>query len=103
MLLYTFLAWTLSFLPGVGVLISPPLILFINAYYGGFGLIDFTLERKRFSIKESFKFNQTHRGMTTGVGLGFVLLLMLPVIGWMMAPGYGTVAATLAAIEKIRE
>ena len=33
--------------------------------------------------------------------MGFVLLLMIPVFGWFAAPGYGTVAATLAALEKI--
>lgn len=103
MMVFTFLAWILSIFPVIGMMISPPLILLIHSYYGGFGLIDFTLERRRYSIKDSFEFNRKNRGLTTGVGFGFILLLMLPIIGWMMAPGYGTVAATLAAIEKINE
>ncbi|MCK5783047.1 MAG: EI24 domain-containing protein [Desulfobacterales bacterium] len=101
MLAFTFSAWTLSIIPAIGIIVSTSLILFIQSYYGGFGLVDFTLERKRFSVKESFKFMRGNRGMVTGVGMGFILLLMVPLAGWMAAPGYGTVAATLAALDKI--
>ncbi len=101
MLAFTFSAWTLSIIPAIGIIVSTSLILLIQSYYGGFGLVDFTLERKRFSVKESFKFMRGNRGMATGVGMGFILLLMVPLAGWMAAPGYGTVAATLAALDKI--
>ncbi len=101
MLVFSLLALMVSIVPVIGAIISTSLILLIQSYYGGFGLMDFTLERKRYSVKESFEFNRGNRGLTTGVGMGFILLLVVPVMGWMTAPGYGTVAATLAALEKI--
>ncbi|MEO1837379.1 MAG: hypothetical protein ABGZ49_18005 [Akkermansiaceae bacterium] len=30
-------------------------------------------------------------------GIGFTLLLMIPVVGWVLAPSYGVIAGTLAA------
>lgn len=102
MLFCVLLAWSVSFIPIFGVMISPILILLIQAYYGGFGLTDFTLERRRFSIKESFQYNRKNRMLVTGIGMGFILLLMIPVFGWMAAPGYGTVSATLSATNNLK-
>lgn len=103
MLLLTGMAWLLSIIPLVGALISPFLIILIQSYYSGFGLVDYTLERKRYSVSESIAFVHQNKGRVTGVGLGFVLLLLVPLIGWFFAPGYGSVAATLAALETIND
>lgn len=89
------------FLPIVGLISVPVLIFLILSYYGGSGLVDFTLERKQYTMKESSRFNRENRALTTGVGFGFCLILLIPFLGWMVAPGYGTVAATLAAMETI--
>ncbi len=103
MFLYMILAWLFTVFPVIGPLVSPILLISIESYYGGFGLMDYTLERKRFSVEESFDFAKQNRALVTGVGLGFVLLLFIPIIGWFFAPGYGTVAATLSALERIGE
>lgn len=101
MLGFTLFAWLISFIPVIGTAVSPFLILFIQSFYGGAGLADYTLERKRYSVYASVDFARSNRARITGVGLGFILLLMIPVIGWFAAPGYGTVAATLAVLEKL--
>lgn len=103
MIFFTGIAWLLSIIPMVGSLISPVLILIIQSYYSGFGLVDYTLERNRFSVSESIAFVHDHKARVTGVGMGFVLMLLTPVIGWYFAPGYGAVAATLSALEKIHD
>jgi CysZ protein len=95
----TVLVWPLSFLPIVGPPLSTILMLAIQAYYSGFGLMDCVLERKRLDVRRSIDFARTHRPTLVGVGSGFLLLLSIPILGWFLAPAYGTVAATLSAIE----
>jgi len=102
MFVMTLLAWLLVLVPLIGAIVSAILILGIQAYFSGTGLIDYTLERKRFSVRESIQYAREHRSNVMGIGLGFMLLLLIPVIGWFMAPGYGTVASTLATLEKVR-
>ena len=101
MLLFTLLAWLTVLIPVFGTLVSPLLILLIQSYYSGFGLVDYTLERKRFSVSQSIAFLHQNKARVTGVGMGFILMLLIPVVGWFFAPGYGTVAATLSALEKM--
>jgi CysZ protein len=99
----TLLAWMFLIIPFMGGGISAVIIFFIQSYYNGFTLTDYTLERKRYSVKESIQFIQTHRARISGVGAGFMLMFLIPVIGWFTAPAYGTVAATLSALDAIRE
>lgn len=100
-IILSFMAWLFILMPLVGGIISTILIFMIQFFYAGFGLIDYTLERKRYSVRESVQFARCNRARIIGVGLGFMLLVMIPVIGWFTAPAYGTIAATLAALEKI--
>lgn len=102
-LLFIVPAWLLVFIPVVGAIVSPILILFIQFYFDGFGFTDYTLERKQFSIKDSIRFGKRNRWRIIGVGMGFWLLFMIPIIGWILAPAYATAAATLAALDKISE
>jgi len=99
----SFLAWLMAFIPVAGPPVSITLIFLIQSFYDGFGLTDYTLERKRYSVRESIVFVRRNRSRITGVGSGFMLLLLVPVAGWFTAPTYGTVAATIAALEKISE
>ena len=101
MLFFIILGWFCILIPVIGPIISSFLILMIQAFYNGFSLTDYTLERKRFSVKQSIIFIEENRAVTTGIGLGFMLMMFVPVLGWVTAPAYGTVAATIAALEKI--
>ncbi len=103
MLILSLISWLLVFIPIIGTIISPILILLIQSYYGGLRFVDYTLERKRYSIEESLYFAGGNKARITGVGLGFMLILMVPILGWFVAPGYGTIAATLCALEKINK
>jgi CysZ protein len=100
-IVYTFLLWLLVFIPVVGVFLSPLLIVLMQAFYDGFGLFDYTLERKAYSVKQSIRFGRAHRDTIIGTGLGFILMLLIPVVGWFAAPAYGTIAATLNALKIV--
>lgn len=71
----------------------------VTSCYAGFGMIDFTLERKRFSVGQSAAFMRQHRGMCIGLGIGFQLLTLIPLLGWFLAPTLGAVAGTLQVLE----
>lgn len=92
-------AWLFIIVPLVGAVISAVLVFLIQAYYNGFALTDYTLERKRYSVGNSVRFVRRHRPRVIGVGIGFMLMMLIPVLGWFMAPAYGTVAATLASVD----
>ncbi|MFW5636971.1 MAG: EI24 domain-containing protein, partial [Thermodesulfobacteriota bacterium] len=101
MVVLVLLAWLLVLLPLIGAVISASLIFLIQAYYNGFALMDYTLERKRFSVKDSVRFARSNRPRVIGVGIGFMSMMLIPVLGWFAAPTYGTVAATLGALDRI--
>lgn len=94
-------AWLTVFIPVIGIFLSPTLLFVIQAYYGGFGLLDVTLERRRFDVRSSREFISNHRARAIGLGTGFLLILLIPFVGWFAAPTYGIVAATLSAIDHM--
>ena len=65
--------------------------------------MDYTLARHSFSVKESLEFSSSHSGLLTGVGMGFVLLLFVPVVGWAIGPTIGVIASTLAVVRCLSD
>ena len=74
-----------------------PMIFLVQSYYAGFGNFDYYLER-RATVKESIRYIRQKRGLVIGNGAGFMLLLLIPVLGLFLAPVMSTVAATKSAI-----
>ncbi|MEO0468801.1 MAG: EI24 domain-containing protein [Bacteroidota bacterium] len=100
-ILLTFLFLLFNLIPLIGSIVGTILTFSIEAYYAGFGNMDYTLERKHYSVKQSVAFVGQNRGLAIGNGIVFLLMLMIPVIGWFLAPAYGAGAATLASIERM--
>ena len=92
---YLILLLFISFLPVAGW-ITPLIALFIECYYYGFSMMDYSCERNKFSASESIHFIGRHRGLAIGNGLLFYLMHGLILIGWVLAPAYAVVAATLS-------
>lgn len=92
---YTISILILALIPVLGW-ITPLLALFIECYYFGFSMLDYTNERKELSATESIDFINDHKGLAIGNGMVFYLMHALPFIGWIFAPGYAVVAATLS-------
>lgn len=88
-------------IPVVGSIVSTALIFLVQAYFAGFGNIDYTLERKQFNIRDSVAFVNANRGIAIGNGAGWLVLMLIPVLGWFLAPVLGTVAATKSTLENM--
>lgn len=84
-----------SFIPLVGW-ISPLVFLFIDCYFLGFSMLDYSNARQELSSSQSIDFISHHRGLAIGNGMIFYCFHLIPVIGWIFAPSYAVVAATLS-------
>ena len=84
----------LALLPLLDI-VAPLLTFMVQAYYNGVLITDYTLERRGFSVRQSEGFYKLHKPEMFGIGLGFMFLLLIPVVGWFMAPTYGLVASYL--------
>lgn len=88
----------LSFIPFVGW-IAPLVALLVECYYFGFSMLDYSSERSRLSTQQSILLIGKHRGLAIGNGLVFYLMHIIPVIGWLFAPSYAVIAATLSLLN----
>jgi CysZ protein len=93
--MYVFAILLLSLLPLAGW-ITPLIALFIECYYYGFSMLDYSLERNRLPASASIDFIGRHKGLAIGNGLMFYLMHIVPFLGWVLAPAYAVVAATLS-------
>lgn len=92
---YMFSILLLSLIPLFGW-ITPLIGLFIECYYYGFSMVDYSLERNKLSPAASIDFISRHKGLAIGNGLMFYLMHAIPVVGWVLAPAYAVIAATLS-------
>ena len=85
----------LSLIPLIGWL-TPILAVLVECYYYGFSMLDYSMERQKKTPAESIFYIGNHKGLAIGNGFIFYLMHMLPIIGWILAPSYAVVAATLS-------
>ena len=90
----------LSLLPLVGW-ITPVIALFIECYFYGFSMLDYSLERHKLTYTQSINYIGRHKGLAIGNGLMFYLMHGFIIIGWVLAPAYAVVAATLS-LHKVK-
>ena len=89
----------LSLFPVVGW-ITPVIILFVECYYYGFSMLDYSCERHKLTASESIEFIGKHKGLSIGNGMVFYLMHLLPFVGWALAPAYAVVAATISLYHQ---
>jgi len=85
----------LSLIPLIGWL-TPILAVLVECYYYGFSMLDYSMERQKKTPAESIFYIGNHKGLAIGNGFIFYLMHMVPIIGWILAPSYAVVAATLS-------
>lgn len=103
-LLITIPLLLLKFIPVIN-LFSIGILVLVQAYFAGFGNMDYTLER-HFKYRESLQFVRKNRGVAIGNGLVFILFLIIPVIGVILVLPLSVTAAsiqTVALLEKEKE
>ena len=89
----------LSFVPFVGWA-APLLGIFIECYYYGFSMLDYSCERHQLSATQSIRFIGTHKGLAIGNGFVFYAMHLVPIVGWLLAPSYAVVAATISLYHQ---
>jgi len=92
----------LSFVPVVGWIV-PVISVFIECYYYGFSMLDYSCERHRMSPSASIEFIGKHKGLAIGNGLVFYVMHAVPFLGWVLAPAYAVIAATLSLYYQNKE
>jgi Uncharacterized protein involved in cysteine biosynthesis len=94
-LVYTISLLLLSLIPVFGW-VTPLIALFVECYYYGFSMLDYSCEREKLSPSQSIDFISRHKGLAIGNGMIFYLMHGAIIIGWILAPAYAVVAATLS-------
>ncbi len=74
-------------------------IFLVQAFYAGFGNIDYTLER-HLNVRDSIHFVRANRMLALGNGVVFMGLLAIG-IGFLIAPPLGTIAATVETVKRL--
>lgn len=92
---YTLSILILSFIPLFGW-VTPLLALLVECYYLGFSMLDYSCERNKLSTSQSILFIGNHKGLAIGNGIVFYSMHIIPVLGWILAPSYAVIAATIS-------
>lgn len=99
-LLLTIPLLILKFIPVVNIF-SAALLFLLQAYYAGFGNMDYTLER-HFQYKQSTQFVRKNRGLAIGNGIVFILFLLIPIIGVILVLPLSVTAATVKTVDALQ-
>lgn len=100
-IVYMFAILLLAFIPILG-LATPLIAILIECYYYGFSMLDYSMERHKKSPSQSIYFISEHKGLAIGNGIVFYLMHFIPFIGWIFAPAYAVISATLS-LHQMRE
>ena len=95
---YLISLFILSFIPLIGW-VTPVVALLTEGYYYGFSMLDYSFERRKLTAQQSIYFIGQHKGLAIGNGIIFYSMHLVPIIGWILAPAYAVIAATLSIIK----
>ena len=91
----------LKFIPVVNIF-STILLFLVQAYYAGFGNMDYTLER-HLNYKDSINFVGKNKGTSIGNGIIFMLCLLIPVLGIIIVLPLSVTAASLETVDLLNK
>jgi CysZ protein len=78
------------------------LLVLVQAYYAGFGNMDYTLER-HLNYKESINFIAKNKGVSIGNGIVFMLCLLIPVLGIIIVLPLSVTAASVKTVALLNQ
>lgn len=80
--------------------VSPVIAFMVECYYYGFSMLDYSAERHKLSPAQSITFISNRTGLAIGNGMVFFFMHLVPIIGWILAPAYAVIAATLSLYHQ---
>ena len=96
---YTISILLFALIPVIGW-VSPVIAFMVECYYYGFSMLDYSAERHKLSPAQSITFISNRRGLAIGNGMVFFFMHLVPIIGWILAPAYAVIAATLSLYHQ---
>lgn len=90
-----------SFVPLMGF-VTPFVMFFVSSYFYGFSFLDYAIERRRLSVKDSVKYMRDNKGLVMGNGFVFSLLLLVPVCGVLLS-AFAAVVSVVAGTILVHE
>ena len=88
-------------IPVVGFF-SVVMLFLMQAYFAGFGNMDYTLER-HFSYQKSVFFVKKNKGLAMGNGIVFMLFLLIPFLGVILVHPLSVTAVTIVTVKSINK
>ena len=104
-LLVVLVVLLVGLLPIIGqitTLLSPLLIVLVAAYFYGFSFTDYVNERQKLSVKASVNFMKINKGLITGNGLPFALILLIPFVGLLFS-GFMAIISVVASVISVKD
>ncbi len=95
---YVFAIIFISLLPFFGW-VTPLLAGIVECYFYGFSMLNYSFEKYNSSNFNSSTFINRHRGLAIGNGMIFYIMHCAVFIGWIFAPAYAVIAATITMHE----
>lgn len=96
---YTVCILILSFIPLIGW-ITPVISTFVECYYYGFSMLDYSCQRHKLSQTAAHAYISQHKGLAIGNGIIFYGMHFVPILGWVLAPAYAVIAATISLYHQ---
>ncbi len=88
--------WVASLLIAPLAPVAAVFLWLLCCWFYGFSMFDYIHERRRYGIRESVRTARAHRGMVMANGALFSLLMMIPMVGFVLAPILASIGAVLA-------
>ncbi len=89
----------LGFIPVVGAIAALVIGTLIQGFLTAWGFFDPVYERAGLSMGQGLRRSLRYSPTLLSNGVPFVLLFQIPILGWTLAPSYGTVAGVLTALR----
>ena len=96
---YTLCILILSLIPLIGW-ITPVIFTFVECYYYGFSMLDYSCMRHKLTAPASLAYISQHKGLAIGNGMVFYGMHFVPILGWVLAPAYAVIAATISLYHQ---
>jgi CysZ protein len=79
--------------------LAPFIILAVESYFIGISMVDHTAAYRGYTVEQGRKLRQQFKGLSTGVGLGFTMLFLIPLVGIIIAPSLAVTSASLGVLD----
>ena len=91
----------IGFIPILGWL-TPILLFGVSSFFYGYSFLDYSLESKGLNYGQSVRFVNRNKTLSFALGLPYVLLLLIPYIGLILA-GFVAIVSTVASTIAIHK